>query len=112
MSRLDDALREALRREEPPEGFAGRVMARIEARKERAGAWDGLMAAWRGPRLRWAGALAGAVLLIGTAAYQETQRAEGEQAKRQVMLALRITGAKLDLARARIQRVGYGLGDR
>jgi hypothetical protein len=105
MSRLDDALREALRREEPPEGFAGRVMARIEARKERGGAWGGLMAAFRGPRLRWAGAFAAAALAIGTTAYQERQRAEGERAKTQVMLALRITGAKLEYARARVQRV-------
>jgi len=105
MSRLDDALREALRREEPPEGFAGRVMARIEARGQRAGAWDGLMAGFRGPRLRWAGAIAAAVLLTGAVGYQERRRAEGERAKSQVMLALRITGVKLQYARARVQRV-------
>ena len=39
MSKLDDALREALRRESPPEGFAERVMAKVEVCRARVGLW-------------------------------------------------------------------------
>jgi len=42
MSKLDDALREALRRQEPPDGFADRVMAKVEVRHARAGFWGAL----------------------------------------------------------------------
>jgi len=38
MSGLDERLRSALRREEAPEGFARRVMARTE-RERRGGGW-------------------------------------------------------------------------
>lgn len=109
MSRLDDELREALRREEPPEGFAERVLARIERRPERAPAWRGWLAGFRAPRLRWATAFATLALVIGGVEYRNwaVEQAEGERAKEQVMLALRITGSKLRLAQAKVQRIGY-----
>jgi hypothetical protein len=121
MNRFEDALREALRREEPPEGFAGRVMARIQSQdrmplgqdalgvRGATGPWSSLLAAFRAPRLRWATACAAAALLVGGLEYrsQRLERAEGERASRQVMLALRITGSKLRLAQAKVQRIGY-----
>jgi len=116
MSRFEDELRRALRREEPPDGFAERVMARIQNRdreaagvRAAAGPWRRLLAAFRAPRLRWATACAAAVLLVGGLEYraQRLERAEGERAGRQVMLALRITGSKLRLAQARVRRIGY-----
>jgi hypothetical protein len=114
MSRLDDAFREALRRQEPPDGFAERVMSRIQARPERVGVWAGLLAAFRRPRLRWATALAAAALVVGAVEYrnERERRAEGERAKEQVMLALRITGGKLRLVQARVQRIGYAPRER
>ena len=36
---------------------------------------------------------------------QERRRAEGEAARQQVMLALRITGAKMQLAEARVRHL-------
>jgi hypothetical protein len=114
MSRFEEALREALRRQEPPEGFAGRVMARIQSREREAaggglaiGPWGRLLAGFRAPRLRWAAACAAAALLLGGLEYrrQSLERAEGERASRQVMLALRITGSKLRLAQAYVQRI-------
>jgi hypothetical protein len=114
MSRFEDALREALRRQEPPAGFAGRVMARIQSRdrgtagvRDATGSWSGLLPAFRAPRLRWATACAAVVLLVGGLEYrsEKLERAEGERARREVMLALRIAGSKLRLARAHVQRM-------
>ena len=50
MSRLDDALRDALRREAPPEGFAERGMARIQAAPEPGGGWAKWLNAFRRPQ--------------------------------------------------------------
>ena len=109
MSRLDDALRDALRREAPPEGFAERVMARIQAPQEAAGGWAKWLNAFRRPQLRWATALAAVALAVGTAEVRSEmqRRAEGERARDQVMLALRITGWKLQMTREMVRRIGY-----
>ena len=110
MSELENRLREALRREEPPEGFADRVLAAVAGRdvpldRKRAAPFR----AWFGaPRLRWAAAFAGVVLVIaGGAEYrkQRLERLEGERAKEQVMLALRITGSKLRMIQAKVQEL-------
>jgi uncharacterized membrane protein len=114
MSRLDDALREALRREDPPSGFAARAMARIEAAPQRTSVWAGLQGLFGWRRWRWAAALAGVVLAVGAGEYgiEMQRRAEGERARDQVMLALRITGGKLRLAQAMVQRVEYAPRER
>jgi hypothetical protein len=112
MSRLDDAFREALRREEPPGGFAERVMARIQAAPEQASFWAGWLAGFRRPRLRWAAALAGVALAVGAVEYQRERQTEGERAKDQVMLALRITSGKLRLTQAAVQRINYAPRER
>jgi hypothetical protein len=116
MSRLEDELRKALRREEPPAGFAERVLAAVEAEKERAslappastktGGW------WRGlfPQfpLRLAAGCAAALMIAAVgleyrAQYQE--RARAEEAKEQVMTALRIAGTKIRFAQDTIHRI-------
>lgn len=103
MSRLDDELRQALRREEPPPGFAGRVLARVES-AERGRRW------WAWPRLSWAAALAATLLLTAGIEFQHQRhvRAEGERAKEQVMLALRITGSKLQFVKEKIHAMDTG----
>jgi hypothetical protein len=113
MSQFDDALREAMRREQAPEGFAERVMARIEAggtaRPEpKIPFWSGMLAAFRGPQLRWASGFAVVALVIGGVGFEvreQRERAEGERAKEQVMLALRITSGKLRMVQAKVQRM-------
>ncbi len=98
MSRLEDELRTALRREQPPAGFAQRVLAR--AAQPRRSVWDWI----RWPAFRWA--VAGAMALIMVVALlQYRHRARGEAAKQQVMLALRITSSKLKLARQRVHQI-------
>ena len=103
MKRLEEELQKALRREEPPEGFAERVIAAAAERKQSA--WKRLFA-W--PGLRWA--LAGAMCLMLTVAGIEYKRvldeqARGEAAKAQLMLALRITADKLQFAQEKVQKL-------
>ncbi len=109
MSRLDDALRQALRREDPGPEFTARVLARAAAQSEKKPWWQALAAAFGPGRMRWAAAGALACLLVvgGSVEYYHDQRvrSEGEAAKGQLMLALRIAGGKLNLARQRVQQL-------
>jgi hypothetical protein len=103
MKPFDEELKNALRRVEPPDGFAERVMARTrtEARPAR-GLAERLRGLFRPWPVRWATALAVTCLLlvIGTSTYQkhEQRRIEGEMAGKQARLALRIASAKLNAA--------------
>ncbi len=111
MSRFEDLLREALRREEPPAGFAGRVMARIGAEPEKVGRWQALRRAFEAPRLRWAGVVALCVLLVGVGLqvhHERETRAEGEAAKERLVLALQIAGSKLGIAQAKVLEMSGG----
>jgi hypothetical protein len=101
---IENELRRALRPEEPPAGFAERVFERVEqeqARRaeQRSKGWRRFLAT---PALRWTAA--GALCLIAAGAYEvreREQRLAGEEAKRKVMLALRITSAKMQHAESR-----------
>jgi uncharacterized protein HemX len=127
MRPLEDELRRALRRREPPPGFTGRVLARVrpeadarnlgaesESRPWRArwGRWT-----WSGPRLRLGLAAVAACLLLAVSLFvwqrhrEEQQRREGEAARAQVMEALRITSAKLNRVRAKVE-AATGNGER
>jgi hypothetical protein len=100
MSRLEDELRNALRREEPPQGFASRVLARAEA-----GPAPRRWFAW--PPLRWASAVTAVAVVAGGLSYERERRtrAEGERAKEQVLLALHITGSKLQFVKEKIHEL-------
>ncbi len=102
MNRLENELRTAMRREDPPEGFAGRILARVQETKRST--WTEFFAS---RSLRWA--VAGAMCLMLAVAgieYKRAQeeRARGEAAKQQLMLALRITADKLQLAQEKVQQ--------
>ncbi len=145
MSKFDDELKLALRREEPSPDFTNRLMARIaqlpaaetpSARQEksretgrlgdrgtgrRGDWWQRLIAVFQVPKLGWAMTGAMAVILFagifGALQYREHQlelrrqaelaeqaaNAEGERAKEQVMLAMRIASAKLNVAQKKVQ---------
>ena len=108
MDRFEEELKNALLRHEPPDGFADRVLARTA--KQARGPhgrrnWWGVFTL---PVLRWAAVAAvSAALIIGGLHYHNVQRerAEGEAAKDQLMLALRIAGSKLQLARSKVQQI-------
>lgn len=96
---LGTGLKRALRRESPAPGFASRVMQRIErdAAPKRYPWWRAVAAS-----------LTLTALIGGGAAYQDHQRRvrEGEQAKEQVLLALRIAGEKVRYAQNEVRTIG------
>ncbi|HUX27975.1 MAG TPA: hypothetical protein VMV39_04275 [Terracidiphilus sp.] len=107
MKPLDDQLRNLLRRREPPEGFAERLLARLEAAPPRLTFAQRLSALYRRPVLRWAAvtALVCVMTVLGVVRYQNQQRlnAQAEQASREAILALRITSTELQTALERAQ---------
>jgi hypothetical protein len=103
MKRLEDELKNALRREEPSEGFTERVLAATLRTKQST--WRDIFA-W--PGMRWA--MAGAMCLMLTVAGMEykqslNEQARGIAAKAQLMQALRITADKLQFAQDRVQQL-------
>jgi hypothetical protein len=120
MRPFEDELRRALRRREPPPGFTSRVMARVRQEADArtlAGAKSAIESAgrprwtgwgWFAPRLRLGLTTVAACLLLAVSLSvwqrhrQELQRREGEAARAQVMEALRITSAKLNHVRAKV----------
>jgi hypothetical protein len=105
MNELEDELRRALRRPEPPQGLSARVLARVEAQQAHA-RWA------RRSAVRWAAAAAAGLLLLsgGVYARREQRRREGLEAKREVMLALSIASRELRVAQLKTQdlyRTGY-----
>jgi hypothetical protein len=97
MMPAEDELRRALRRVEPPSGFADRVIAMaasgVAPRRAR-------LSGWAAARLAAAAVLAVAIA-GGVIWYRGEQRRQaGEEARRQVLLSLRIAGEKLQLVRA------------
>jgi len=108
---IERRLKQALAPTDPPEGFAQRVMARVargEAPRPEPSHWPLfgwlLAPAWR---TALAGALACLLLLTVGLAYREhrlrlqaeAERARAEQAREELILALRITGVQLNRAR-------------
>ena len=97
---VEKALRQALRSVDPPPGFADRVIQRA-ARGTVRGSVGGRV--WLG----WATAAALVVGVSGGLWYRaEERRAQGEEARRQVLLSLRIAGAKLHEVQVKINHQG------
>lgn len=98
--RIEEGLRQALRRTEPPAGFAERVMERI-ARDGRAV----VVPFWRRRMIQQAAAAVLLVILGGGlfAGYRHEQRRRGEEAAAQVMAALGIASEKMNIAKHRIE---------
>ncbi|HEY1678346.1 MAG TPA: hypothetical protein VGG04_11595 [Candidatus Sulfotelmatobacter sp.] len=106
---LEGALRDALRREDAPPDFAGQVLARLVPQKpERKFSRDPWHAFFTQPLVRWAAfAVITASLVGGFVHHREIvrQHAQGEAAKQQLMLALRIAGSKLQMARTKVNQI-------
>lgn len=108
MSPLEENLKQALKRVDPPAGFADRVLARAaEAEREKRARpkfWSGFFGMGG---LRWAAACALCIVLAlsGTLYERDMQRRRGEAAKEQLMLALRITGSKLQIAQRSLREL-------
>jgi hypothetical protein len=92
---LESRLRRTLRPVAPPEGLHERIVARLAAApKQKDSA--------RSPAAWWVGVgLAASMLIaaaVGVQLKASKERAEGLEARRQVIEALRVTQVKLDLA--------------
>ena len=99
---LDDPLRKALRPVDPEEGFADRVLARIDAAPA-AQARRGLPQRFR---VRLPVALAASVVLgaVLVHVWQVDRERRGLEARRQLIEALHVTGEKLDLVYRSVKR--------
>ena len=107
MSQLEDELKSALRRREPAEDFTQRVLQRMAHPAPRSW-WDELVILLRPPRLQWV--VASVVILVVPFAaleyrHERQVRAQGEIAKQQLILAMRIAGAELHRAQQQVQRI-------
>lgn len=117
MNRFEDELRAALRSEPPAPDFAARVLERIaqlpaaEKSREKIHWRRRIAEFFQPPQMKWALAGAMALLLVGVMIggyrYRQQQRrqaeiAEGERAKEQVMLAMRIASHKLNVAQRKV----------
>jgi len=106
----DDELRDALRRVDPPAGFADRVLDK--ARREQpvpAKPAAAPKTLWRAKADRLVKFAVAATLVIATISgglwYRaEERRKEGEEARRQVLLSLSIAGSKLRSIEMKVNR--------
>jgi hypothetical protein len=98
---LEDEVRAALRREDPPAGFAARVLAQAAEQNKVI-----VLPVWRRPLL-WAMAAGLAVAALVPPAFLEyrhrEERRRAVEAKKELLFALRITRTKLRESRERIQ---------
>jgi hypothetical protein len=95
MNQVERDLREALRRRDAPPFFAERVLARTRQQKQPRRSWS------------WLAAVALVLLMIGGIGivWEQRRQAEGERAKEQLIVGLRITGSKLRDVRERISTI-------
>jgi hypothetical protein len=112
---MDENLRDALRREAAPAGFAERVIRtagiRLDLTKNAAPTGAGTIPWWRTRRFALANAVAlTAAMTIGGRVYQRNQEeraleARSLEARRQLITALSVTRTSLQKTRERIRRV-------
>jgi hypothetical protein len=113
MNDIERNLKHALRRCDPPANFANRILARVAAEDEELARRRPHLLGLRWPSLSWGWAIAAIALLIACATgyrvhESRVEEAEALAARRQVMVALRITGAKLRIAKQRVRAVEEG----
>lgn len=99
MTPFEEELKKAMQRQDPSADFTARVLARV-AQTEAKGKF-GFWPMWR---LGLTTALAALLIMGGGTAYQQHERAlKGMEAKRQLLLAMRIAGDKLQQAQERVK---------
>jgi hypothetical protein len=107
-SNLEDALRNALQREDAPEAFAANVLARAAQKDSVASEKISWFRLFSLPVVRWVSPVTISICLIAGGIYYrdlQRERAQGEAAKQRLMLALRIAGNKLQLAKTKVNEI-------
>jgi hypothetical protein len=107
---FDVELTRRMRRVDPPEGFAERLMERAETLPSK------VVVMRKRPVFRiWAGSAIAAALamgvFVGEQAHIRSQQRQAEVARQQFETAMRVTDHALDQTRASLQRAGLTLGD-
>lgn len=92
MTQFEDELKRALARRQPSPDFTAKVMAQVSARKPSSPRWAAIAAA-------------ATLLLAAGGAYQHHRQVQGEAAKQQLLVALRIAGSKLHMAQEHVQEI-------
>jgi hypothetical protein len=110
MSYLEEDLKKALRRVEPPAGFAERVFARASAPAPPGPSWwESIIVLFRPPNVQWVAlSLFMSVMIPAAGVYRKErqEREEGEKAKQQLMFAVKIAGNKLHHVQQRVLEMG------
>ena len=94
---IEEQLKSALKRKQPPPDFANRVVAATRQPGNPA------------TRLHWRAAAAVLMLTVLAGAWsarQIAERREGERARDEVLLALHIAGAKVRYAQTQVHEIG------
>lgn len=104
MELFEDLLKRALQRKQPSAGFTERVLALSQdqpcaVRRRLA------LPIWFGPALA-----ALLVFAVGLGYERYRERQEGERAKEQLVVALRLTGTKLQQVRSKVVEIGVAKG--
>jgi hypothetical protein len=96
---LEDQIRDALRRQNPPEGFAGRLLGQCALRSQAA-----LRAETPRPRFHilWPAATVAATAALALSISIEYHSLQEQWAGRQAIQALQIASEKLNMARDKI----------
>ena len=104
---LENELKSALRRQEPSPGFVERVVFSTQTSWARRPAWrERLALLFPRTTLYWATACVLSCVLLAAAGAGYRRHRQGELAKQQVVLALRIASAKL----SSVQRKTFAIG--
>jgi len=101
MDSFEEHLKRAMERKQPSAGFTERVLDRARQSEPVRPRRGFILPYWFAP------ALAALLVLAATLGYERyRERREGERATRQLVVALRLTGAKLHQVRSRVVEIG------
>jgi hypothetical protein len=101
---LEKDLKNALGRQEPPDGFAQRVLACVEQRKPSPSPFR-LVPAWA----QWAVAASLLVVTVGGSSWyrERRERQQAEEARQQLIVAMRVTAEKIGYVQQKVRGIGY-----
>jgi hypothetical protein len=107
MTEFEEQMQRALARREPSADFALRVLNAAAADKPPERLWNEWLRDKWNTALRFAPVMAALALAAGGAFFQQRQRLEqGELAKHQLLVAVRIAGEKLHNAQQQVVSIG------